>query len=86
MFSCITQSAAKGLEVWSRTLSNRSVAVVLLNRNTNEPQEITADFSLVCITWAHQTNLLTYIVVLINNIIIPEKKKKIAKPCKLHRV
>ena len=47
----IIQFAEKGLEVWSRTLSNGSVAVVLFNRKTNEPQEITADFLLVSITY-----------------------------------
>ena len=42
------QFAEKGLEVWSRALSNGSVAVVLFNNNTREPDEIKADFSLVC--------------------------------------
>lgn len=37
----------KGLEVWSRPLTNESVAVVLFNTNTREPVEIRADFKVV---------------------------------------
>lgn len=36
-------------EVWSRALSDGGVAVLLLNRNPSEAQEIEADFNLVCI-------------------------------------
>jgi len=39
------------LEIWSRALSDGSVAVVLFNRNTDEPEEIKADFALVCINF-----------------------------------
>ena len=38
-------------EVWSRALSDGGVAVLLLNRNPSEAQEIEADFNLVCIYW-----------------------------------
>lgn len=40
------------MEIWSRALSDGSVAVVLFNRNTNEPEEIKADFALVGLTSA----------------------------------
>ena len=34
-------------EVWARSLSDDCVAVLLFNRNTDKPQQIEADFSLV---------------------------------------
>lgn len=37
-------------EVWSRPLSDGSIAVLLLNRKTDEPQEIQADFKLIGMT------------------------------------
>ena len=47
---CFSQQfAEKDLEVWSRALSNGSVAAVLFNRNAGSAQEIKADFELVCV-------------------------------------
>ena len=49
---CFSQQfAEKDLEVWSRALSNGSVAAVLFNRNAGSAQEIKADFELVCVNW-----------------------------------
>ena len=45
----VWQYAYKGVEIWSRTLSGQSVAVVLFNRNSHETKEITAYFALVCV-------------------------------------
>ncbi|RMX37256.1 hypothetical protein pdam_00011398 [Pocillopora damicornis] len=42
--------AEKDLEVWSRALSDGSVAAVLFNRNAGSAQEIKADFELIGLT------------------------------------
>lgn len=42
--------AEKDLEVWSRALSNGSVAAALFNRNAGSAQEIKADFELIGLT------------------------------------